>query len=79
MGADQLIPANDARNLSAAERMRRHRERRRNGLRSLTVELRDSEVNELIKRGYLAPESRADKDAIRTALYWFLDHDLRGM
>jgi hypothetical protein len=61
-----------------AERMRRHRERRRNGLRSVTVELRDSEVNELIKRGYLAPESRADKDAIRTALYWFLDHDLRG-
>jgi hypothetical protein len=39
--------------------MRRHRERRRKGLRSLTLELR-AEVNELVRRGYLARDGRND-------------------
>jgi hypothetical protein len=36
----------------AAERMRRHRRRRRNGLRCLTVQLRETEVETLVRRDY---------------------------
>ena len=36
----------------AAERMRRHRQRRRDGLRCLMIELRETEVDALIKRDY---------------------------
>ena len=32
---------------AAAERMRRYRERRRDGLRCLTIELRETEINAL--------------------------------
>jgi hypothetical protein len=35
----------------AARRMRYHRERRREGLLCVTIELRETEVTELIKRG----------------------------
>jgi hypothetical protein len=34
----------------AAERMRRHRDRRRDGLRCLTIELRETERDALIRR-----------------------------
>jgi hypothetical protein len=37
--------------LTGAERMRRHRERRRQRLRCLTIELRDGEIEGLIRRG----------------------------
>ena len=37
---------------SAAERMRRHRERRRSDLRCLTIEIREAEVAELIPEDY---------------------------
>jgi hypothetical protein len=40
---------------SAAERMRRHRERRREGLRCLTVELREQEIDALVRNGFLKP------------------------
>jgi hypothetical protein len=50
---------------AAAERMRRHRERRRDGLRCLMIELRETEVNALIQRGYLNDETRNDLGAIR--------------
>jgi hypothetical protein len=36
---------------SGAERMRRHCERRRDGLRCVVVELRETEINELIRMG----------------------------
>ena len=37
----------------AAERMRRHRQRRRDGLRCLNVELRETEIDTLIGRRLL--------------------------
>jgi hypothetical protein len=37
----------------AAERMRRHRDRRRDGLRCLTIELRETERDALIRNGLL--------------------------
>jgi hypothetical protein len=39
--------------------MRRHRERRRHRLRCVTVELRESEIVALVRRGFLHPEARS--------------------
>ena len=58
---------------SSAERMRRHRGRRQLGLRCLTIELRETEIDVLIRRGRLAPDSRGDLLAVRKALHGFLD------
>jgi hypothetical protein len=61
---------------AAAERMRRHRERRRDGLRCLTIELRETEVDALIRVGLLNQETRNDESAIFDALYAHLDRTL---
>jgi hypothetical protein len=61
---------------AAAERMRRHRKRRRDGLRCLIIELRETEINALIQRGLLNNETRNDPCAIMDALYEFLDDTL---
>ena len=47
----------------AAKRMRRHRQRRRDGLRCLLVELHETEIDALIRRELLKYESRSDPDA----------------
>jgi hypothetical protein len=60
----------------AAERMRRYRRRRRNGLRSLTVELRETEIETLIRKGLLKADARNDPHAIREALHAHFDHTL---
>ena len=57
----------------AAERMRLHRERRRRGLRSVTIEVRDSEVHTLVARRLLAPEEQGDRRALRRAIHKLLD------
>ena len=57
----------------AATRMRRHRDRRRDGLRCLNIELRVTEIDALIKRGLLKSETRNDAKSIIEALYAFLD------
>jgi hypothetical protein len=79
MTHDAAIPAalaSGVRALTGAERMRRHRERRRQRLRCLTIELRDGEIEGLIQRGWLARDQRKDAAAIRTALYHYLDDNL---
>lgn len=48
----------------AAERMRRHRQRQRNGLRCLMIELRATEIETLICKGLLKWETRNDRNAI---------------
>jgi hypothetical protein len=58
---------------TAAERMRRHRERRRDGLRCLTIELRETEIDVLLGKKAVA---RNDADAIRDALYAHLERTL---
>jgi hypothetical protein len=64
-------------NISAgAERMRRHRQRKREKLRSLRIELRETEVDALIDAGFLEQETRDDPDAIILALYELLDRVL---
>ncbi len=60
----------------AAERMRRHRERRRDGMRCLIVELHQTEIDALVRRGLLRAETRNDQNAIADALYDHLERTL---
>jgi hypothetical protein len=71
MDAMTLTPpssADPATGTAAAERMRRHRQRRRDGLRCLVIELRETEIDELVRKGLLKPETRNDTAAIIDAL-----------
>ena len=61
---------------AAALRMRRHRERRRDGLRCLTIELRETEVDTLIRKGLLKDDARNNRRAVISAFYGFLDRAL---
>src|SRR5262245_22549264 len=54
---------------AAAERMRLHRDRRRQGLRCFTIELRETEIDALIRKGLLKAETRNDPCAIVDGLY----------
>jgi hypothetical protein len=71
-----IPPTEPAARSAAAERMRLHRERRRNGMRCLTIELRETEIDALIREGLLKPETRNDQSAVSDALYAFLDGTL---
>ena len=64
---------------AAAERMRLHRERQRQGLRCLTVELRETEIDTLIRRGMLKADARNDPSAVCKALYAHLERTLDEM
>ena len=55
--------------LSAAERMRLHRQRRRRGMRSLSILSHVTEIEALVRKGLLEHEHRADPDIIRRAVY----------
>jgi hypothetical protein len=53
----------------AAERMRRHRARRKSGLFCLTLEIRESEVDAFIRCRQLKPEERTSPPAIKKVIY----------
>jgi hypothetical protein len=72
-GAVNPVPSNPT---TAAARMRRHRKRRRDGLRCLTVELRETEIDMLVCRALLKPEMRHSKSAIINAHHEHLDQTL---
>jgi hypothetical protein len=59
-----------------AERMRLHRQRRQDGLRYLGIEIRQSELDWFISRGFLKPEMRDDLNTIIEAIYAFFDHTI---
>jgi hypothetical protein len=61
---------------AAALRMRRHRERRRDGLRCVTIELRETEITALIRKGLLKEDMRSNLRAVKTAFYGFLGRTL---
>jgi hypothetical protein len=61
---------------AAALRMRLHRERRRDGLRCMTIELRETEVTALIQKGFLKEDVRNNLRAVKSAFYGFLDRTL---
>jgi hypothetical protein len=60
----------------AAERMRRCRQRRRDGLRCYRLELREGEVKDLVRRGLLLASEQADTNAAIKAMYAFFDRTL---
>lgn len=60
----------------STRRMRLHRERCRDGMRCLMVELHDTEVNALVRIGLLKYETRHDRTAIADALYDHLKRTL---
>jgi hypothetical protein len=63
---------------SAAERMRAHRERKRKKMRCLRIELREKEIDVLIRKGLLLADARNELRAVRDALYRHLDDTLNG-
>jgi hypothetical protein len=62
--------------LTAAERMARYRERRKAGMRCLTLEIRNSEISALIRRGLLDSNKSNDRVAIKTAIYAYFEQTL---
>jgi hypothetical protein len=63
----------------AAERMQRHRKRKRQGLRCVTVQLRETEIDVLIRDGLLAADARNDPYAVRKAVHKHFDRTLRSI
>jgi hypothetical protein len=53
---------------SSAARTRRHRQRRRQGTRCITVQVNEDELSALVARNYLAEEARGDGLAIKKAI-----------
>jgi hypothetical protein len=62
--------------VSAAERMRLLRARRRNGLRCVIVMLHETEIDCLLEKGFLTPERRRDHAAIENAIGEFICYAL---
>jgi hypothetical protein len=56
--------------------MRAHRERRRQGLRCLMIELHVTEIEALVGMGLLKAELREDAEAVSVALYEHLNRTL---
>ena len=52
----------------AAQRMRRYRKQRRLGLRSVRVLLDETDIDALIRMGFLKEDQRQDVKALRTAV-----------
>ena len=61
---------------AAAQRMRAHRQRRREGLRCIVVQLRETEIDVLIRKGLLQADARNDVYAVRDALHVHFDRTL---
>jgi hypothetical protein len=58
---------------AAAERMRRSRARRRQGLRLVQVQLRETEIDALIESGWLEERSRNNPNAVVDAVHRLFD------
>ena len=73
------IPSTAAplRRSAAAARMRLHRERNRLGFRCVSVQLRVTQIRELVRRGLLPGDAQNDPYAIVKALHNYLDRTLK--
>jgi|GEM_PF-2290041 len=58
---------------TAAERMQLSRQRRRDKLRVIPLEVRDDEIEALVRHGLLATDRRSDRNAIARAMGHLLD------
>jgi hypothetical protein len=76
-GIAVVSPVENEPSLSAsALRMRKHRERRRQGSCCVTIELSGWEIDQLIRRKRLSPDERYDPGALRQSLTKFLRYAL---
>lgn len=71
------VPIRSTSPSSGAVRTARHRDRRRKRLKCVTIEIREAEIDVLIRRGWLSRDRRSDLVAVRQALHRFLDEGLR--
>ena len=62
--------------LTAAERMARFRERRKAGMRCLMLEIRNSEIAALVRRGLLDSNTSNDPATIKAAIYAYFERTL---
>ena len=77
--AVQLVAVADMRKplfKAGSIRSRRSRERRRDGLRCVTIEIRDEELDEFVRRSLLSDAARCDVEAIKQAIYSHFDATL---
>lgn len=70
--------ANEPPHRSSAERMRSHRNRRRQRIRCVTIELHELEVEALVRKVWLKAETRNDPAALVEALHGYLGYSLLG-
>ena len=61
---------------ATADRVRRHRERRGRGMRCLTIEIHDREIDALVGHGLLDDGERDNTRAILAALREYLGNTL---
>jgi hypothetical protein len=61
---------------TAAERMRRCRARRRAGFRCFMVELHRTEIDTLVRRGFLLADERDDEGAVVDAVSHHIEQTL---
>ena len=78
MASDQSNPVSEGRVTAGARRMRASRQRQREGLRCVTLELREVEIDRLIDLGHLRQDEREDRNQVLLALYRFLDYSALG-
>jgi hypothetical protein len=71
-----VTPPTEPTRSAAAERMRRHRQRRQNGMRCLMVELREAEIDALVHKRLLVAEMPNEVNAVLEALYEHLEQTL---
>jgi hypothetical protein len=72
------LSPNAATRLAGTSRIRLHRARKGAGLRCLTLEVRETEIVALIRKGLLRPYSQYDSKAIQAAICALLDRHLGG-
>ncbi len=63
---------------TVVHRMRFHRARKLAGLRCLTLEVRETEIAALVRKGLLRADSQTDDNAVRDAFYSLLDRSLKN-
>jgi len=62
---------------AGAERMRRSRQRQRLGLACVVVEVKMSEIDALVRRGFIRQEDQRDYASVVAGLHRLLDETLR--
>jgi len=63
----------------AAQRMRRYRKQRRQGLRSVRILLDDTDVDALIRMRLLKDDQRQDVEALQTAVLTLVYRAVEGL